>query len=458
MSSAAREYAPDGSLVGGDHHVVRGITTGPAFVLHSIRSSSSDVQSCHQTPRLESKGHEEKVVVVTSPQSNHPTPREASKRYEGTMASAQARSTKNLMPRRTSNRYGETFTSEQSDRCVTASELRAVFLALEQYKQEQHTALQSLKRELDVRVHKIEDTIYPIQHSVKRYEQEQRTALHTMKDELDVRINKLEGTIHPIQFSVKRFEQEQHTTLQTMKGELDMRIDKLEDTFYPIQCSVKAIESQCTDEQQQVNGIVASAKEELMQITRDLLAKLASAISSNIPVTGSGLAVANPNPKITNFTDEDLTLCSKDSEARHPHESAKAAATIKRALSPIVEECEFSLDQNPQALVNKIGAIKFDAKGLLSPRWMVGQSLEQKLGSPLRTGKALKYIMENSARLERAAFGLDQCCIGFTPLTHGDHDMCTGDATHRQGTTKEAKYDQSKTPHAIKSPLDALRQ
>jgi len=140
MSSAAREYAPDGSLVGGDHHVVRGITTGPAFVLHSIRSSSSDVQSCHQTPRLESKGHEEKVVVVTSPQSNHPTPREASKRYEGTMASAQARSTKNLMPRRTSNRYGETFTSEQSDRCVTASELRAVFLALEQYKQEQHTA------------------------------------------------------------------------------------------------------------------------------------------------------------------------------------------------------------------------------------------------------------------------------------------------------------------------------
>jgi len=246
--------------------------------------------------------------------------------------------------------------------------------------------------------------------------------------------------------ALESHKKEQHVALRAIKSELDARISKLEETIHPMHCSLQALQSQRGYEQQ-LNDMLKTAKNELMQVKRDLLTALASSISSNV----NQLCVGDLVPILPPSTTDSSTPCSNGLNAKYFGIAALPTANIKKPALPITENLEWELTHTGQARPIESGSKTHDAQGLLSTMCVGGKLLEQNLDSPSGNGKALQYIMDNSFRLERAAFGLApgsaECPHG---IKYGDHDSSKIDSKD------EADNDYSESHEIIRLQPEAL--
>jgi len=180
-----------------------------------------------------------------------------------------------------------------------------------------------------------------------------------------------------------------------------------------------------------LDHILKSTENELMQIKSGFLTTCASSISSN----GSQLTVGNLLPNFPASTNYSSTLCSQDSSTGHSDMLVRSTSKVKGSFAPIIEETAIDVDNSTPAQPNECGVITHGVTGFLSSTCMDSAQPEQNLGPQEGAGKALKYIMENSFRLERAAFGLAPGSTGCSPriYTYGDDDKGTCDISGKKG-------------------------
>jgi len=214
------------------------------------------------------------------------------------------------------------------------------------------------------------------------------------------------------------------------------------------------------DQQEQLNHMLEAAKEELEQVKHDILSMVECSIPRKSLPIASTFSTADLFPHMPACTSDGLAQCSRNSDATEANTSTESKGTTQSSFPVIIEEHEFNLDPKMPALPSESGAVTHGAKGPLPSHCMAGKQPEQKVGSPLKAGKALTYIMENYCRLEKAALGLDQSSNSYSPSTLRDRDHNTNmNATcHKIRTNDGVNNANSESPYLVKTQPMAIHQ
>jgi len=266
---------------------------------------------------------------------------------------------------------------------------------------------------------------YPIQHMLSNGQADHQIQRQAQKEnDKNMRVvltdrSAAKAEVQNLFFALEQHKREQCLALQAAKHEILTRIDDLEDRLLPVQRSVQAIQNRCDDQQEQLNHILESAKEELTQVKQDILSKLECSVPSKSPPVANQVSMVELVPHIPASADDGLVRFSENSHATDTNMSTEFKVAAQSIFPVIIEENEFDLGEKIPALPTESGAVTIGARHVLSSLCMVGKPPEQKVGPPLKSGKALKYIMENYSRLERAALGIDQSNSGCSPLEPG---------------------------------------